>query len=68
MSRDNLFSICEILYPKKEIEEELNNYKPEDDENNKKKRNILFTVPGIIILLIVLGLAFYRIFHFFFLI
>lgn len=52
----------------REIEEELNNYKPEDDADNKKKRNILFTVPGIIILLIVLGLAFYRIFHFFFLI
>lgn len=51
-----------------EIEEELKNYKPEDDADNKKKRNILFTVPGIIILLIVFGLAFYRIFHFFFLI
>lgn len=52
----------------REIEEELKNYKPEDDADNKKKRNILFTVPGLIVLLIVLGLAFYRIFHFFFLI
>ncbi|RZI00364.1 hypothetical protein EIG99_11730 [Staphylococcus condimenti] len=48
-----------------EIEEELRNYNPEEDEDNKKKRNTLFKIPGILLFLIILGLACYRIFHFF---
>lgn len=64
MSNDNHEKSLEEI--NQEIEEELRNYKPEEDEKNKKKRNMLFTLPGILLFLIVLGLAFYRIFHFFF--
>lgn len=47
-----------------EIEEELRNYDPDKEE--KPKRSVLFTKPRLIVLLVVLGLALYRLLHFFF--
>lgn len=47
-----------------EIEEELRNY--DSDKEEKPKRSVLFTKPRLIVLLVVLGLALYRLLHFFF--
>lgn len=47
-----------------EIEEELRNYNPKTEE--KQKKNIRFTKLQLIILLLILGLTLYRLFHFFF--
>lgn len=44
--------------------EELRNYDPDKEE--KPKRSVLFTKPRLIVLLVVLGLALYRLLHFFF--
>lgn len=61
MSEEKTKSLEEI---NREIEEELRNYKPEEDE--KKKQNVILTKPRLIVLIVVLCLGAYRIFHFFF--